>query len=386
MASRDWLPSVKYRWDTGSGHWASARQAWAGLPGRRFPARVSTTREPAVTIAYQGFPDGITYLLPYLLEQQAVVCGPATLSDPPPASWGAIRGRAATDGEADILVVGCSARRAARLAGPRSVVLPFKVRMLLDVVPDPQAMLAKVSANERRQFVNLRRRHEWEVEIGTEPDDLLFFYERMHLPTMATRHGEDTRSTDWDIALRCLFRKGMLLFVTEGGKRVAGVLCRFDDGGATLRMRLLGALDGDETHYRSGAVKAVYYLTMEWAAANGVSLLDFSTSDPFPGRGVFQFKRRFHPRIALPADHFRDRRVVIRACRDTPAVRDLLAATPMLTVDAAGRLAATHFFDQDRPVRSRIRATGPGVEVGHEVDLDEFFGRVTAPHATLGAR
>jgi hypothetical protein len=77
---------------------------------------------------------------------------------------------------------------------------------------------------------------------------------------------------------------------------------------------------------------------------------------------------------------------VIRACRDTPAVRDLLAATPMLTVDGSGRLAATHFFDQDRPVRSRIRATGPGVETGHVVDLDEFFGRVPAPTATLGAR
>jgi hypothetical protein len=154
---------------------------------------------------------------------------------------------------------------------------------------------------------------------------------------------------------------------------VAGVLARLEDGGRTLWMRLLGVLDGAGEHYRSGAVKAVYYLTMEWAAEHGVTRVNFSGGDPFPGQGVYQFKRRLHPTVAHPVDHFRNRRVYLRATRDTPAVRDFLVATPMITVDGSDRIVATHFFDSTRPPRTDIRADGPGVHGARAIDLDEFL-------------
>jgi Acetyltransferase (GNAT) domain len=283
---------------------------------------------------------------------------------------------------ADILLVGCSRRRALRLPGTRSLTLPFRVHLLLGIVGDAKAMLAQVSRNERRQYTKLCREHGWVSEIGTEPADLEFFYERMHLPTMASRHGEEARSTDWDIALHCLFRRGFVLFVSEHDKRVAGVLCRLEDDGRTLRMRLLGALDGDETHYRSGAVKAAYYLTMAWAADNGVTRVDFSGADPFPGRGVYQFKRRFHPVVSHPVDHYQDRRAYLRVTADTPAVRDFLVATPMLTVARSGELTATYFRDGSRAARTDIRADGPGVAATDVIDLDEFLAGLTTALAT----
>ncbi|MEV7012370.1 GNAT family N-acetyltransferase [Streptosporangium sp. NPDC051022] len=398
MAAPPGWTQLRYRWASGTGTWAQARQWLASAPGRRFENRRFGTAEHLLSIVYQGFPEGLIYVMPYLRDQQVALAGTVNQADPvdgvdvadvadtvdgAPVSWRGVR-RSAHAPEADILVVGCSRRRALGLPRERSVLLPFRVHMLLDVVGDAETMHRSVSANERRQFARLRREHGWTCEIGTRVDDLRFFYDRMHLPTMATRHGEETRSTDWDIALRALFRRGMVLFVREGGRRVAGVLCRLEDDGRTLRMRLLGVLDGDEAHYRSGAVKAVYYLTMEWAAGNGVTRIDFSGGDPFPGKGVFQFKRRFHPTIAHPADHFGDRRVYVQVARDTAAVRDFLVATPMFTVDDSDRLVATHFFDGVRPPRRSVRADGPGVHASRDVDLDVFLAGLAPPAVPAG--
>ncbi|MPZ85180.1 MAG: GNAT family N-acetyltransferase [Actinophytocola sp.] len=366
------LAQVRYHWTNGTGAWATGRRLWASLPGRRFSSVRSTGADRALTIEYQGFPEGPTYALSYLAEQQAALCGPPSTVDGPPVTWRRMRGGLSAP-DADLVLLGCARRRAFALPTAHAVVLPFNVHMVLDITGDAQAMYRTVSTNERRQFTKLRRTHQWTAEVGDSEADLEFFYERMHLPTMAVRHGEGARSADWKVALHALFHKGLLLFVNESDKRVAGVLCRLEDGHQTLRMRLLGVLDGDETHYRSGAVKAVYYLAMEWAAGNGVRRIDFSSADPFPGKGVFQFKRRFHPAVVLAGNHYGGRRVYLRAARDTPLIRDLLVATPMLTVDKSDQLVTTHFFDGTRPARTDIRCDGPGVHGARTVDLDEFL-------------
>ncbi|SFP43322.1 Acetyltransferase (GNAT) domain-containing protein [Amycolatopsis arida] len=362
---------LKYNWGSGTGHWAGAHQRWASAPGRRFPGRVHTSEN--LSVVYEGFPEGLTYILPYLRDQQAVVDGPVSVADTAPVTWQGIQ-RSVREPEGDLLVIGCSHERALRLPRARSVVLPLRLHLLIDIVADAETMHKTVSKNERRQFANLRRKHEWTYEIGTADADFEFFYERMHLPTMASRYGDEARSADRDLALNALFRRGLILFVNEGGKRVAGVLCRLEDDAKTVRMRLLGVLDGDFTHYRTGAVKAVYYLTIEWAADTGRKLIDFSGGDPFPGKGVFQFKRRFHPTVAHARDHLGGRRAYLRVVRDSPAVRDLLVATPMFTVDDDNRIVATHFTDRSRPALAKIRMDGAGVHAARTVDLDGFLG------------
>ncbi|MFE6916045.1 GNAT family N-acetyltransferase [Streptomyces rubiginosohelvolus] len=361
---------ARYRWTSGTGGWAQARERWADLPGRRFSHQVLSAAGGRLSLAYQGFPEGTTYVLPYLRDQMAAHAGPVSAADGRPPTWRRML-RAAHRPTTDLLVLGCSRERVLRLPAARSVVLPFRINMTLGI--DAEAVHSSVSGNERRQFAKLRRSHGWVCEAGTDLSDLEFFYRRMHLPTMASRHGEEARSTDWAVARHALFRHGLVLFVREGDRRVAGVLARLEDGGRTLWMRLLGVLEGAEEHYRSGAVKAVYYLTMEWAARHGVAQVNFSGGDPFPGKGVYQFKRRLHPTVSHPVDHFRHRRVYLRATGDTPAVRDFLVATPLLTVDASERLVATHFFDSTRPLRSDIRADGLGVHGARAIDLDEFL-------------
>ncbi len=366
--------TLRYHWGAGTGPSALARHVLANLPGTRFARARSTTDE--ISVAYQGFRDGLRYVLPYLSEQQgAVGTGIAVTTAGPAARWHDLRavaaGRRALD--ADVLVTACSARRARRLAGRHAVVLPFRVNLSMPVPGDIVSARAAITRDERRKFAKLRRRNGWTCEIGTAPGDVDEFYDRMHLPTMATRHGAQTRGMARDVAVHGLFRHGFVLFVQQGGTRVAGVLCRLDDEGRTLRMRLLGVRDGAEEHYASGAARAVYHLAVDWAAEHGVTRLDFAGADPFPGRGVYQYKRRFHPIVTPARDQHRLRRVHLRVLRDTPAVRDFLTATPLLTLDAGERLVATYFHDRHRPARTDIRADGAGVAEVRTIDQDDFL-------------
>ena len=363
-AAARWLVRRRYDWAHGEGAWARWHGRWDSRPGRAY---VRETRSPGAVIAYHGLPEGPRYALPHLLGRP----GTAESRQLGRARWPALAGAP----DADLLIIGCSAARARQLSTTRSMVLPFRINLAIDVDPDHDVMLRRVSGNERRQFAKLRRTFDWSWEQSSAVEDLAWFFERMYLPTMSGRHGEAARGSDLGTAHECLYQQGHLFFVNEGGKRVAGVLCRVDERTATMTMRLLGVLDGDETHYRSGAVKAVYYLAIEWACANGIRRLDLSGGEPFPGTGVFQFKRRFHPTVELPADHFADKRLWLQVQRDTPAVRDLLVDTPMFAMTPDGGLEAVFFADAERPARTSVRAESPGVHEVRIVDLDAFLSQ-----------
>jgi hypothetical protein len=366
-------PLLRYHWAAGTGPAGHARHLLASLPGTRHARALSAS--DGISLVYQGFADGLTYVLPYL-EEQLAASGAVGTAALPAAPWPALRTGAGLP-DADLVLTGCSPARARRLPSAASVVLPFRVNLTMPVAGDVLGARASITRDERRKFAKLRRRYGWTCEIGDRDADLDYFYDRMHLPTMAARHGEQTRSMAREVARHGLFRRGFVLFVRQGGERVAGVLCRVDDlgraGGRALRMRLLGVTGGAAEHYRSGAARAVYHLAVDWAAEHGVTRLDFAGADPFPGRGVYQYKRRFHPVVGHARGRDAHRRVHLRVTRDTPAVRDLLAATPMLTTDAAERIVGTYFADRDRPARTDIRLDGSGVDSVRTVDLDDFL-------------
>jgi len=164
---------------------------------------------------------------------------------------------------------------------------------------------------------------------------------------MRSRHGDATRSLDRSTAYECVFRRGVLLFVTENGERVAGMLCRLDKR-EHMTFRLVGVRDGAAEHYRSGVFMAAYLFLLEWAAEAGVTRVDLSGCEPFLSKGIFQFKRKLHPEMVRPDNHFHDKRLWLRVLRDSPGVRDFLVANPMVSESGGGGLEATYFFDDSR--------------------------------------
>lgn len=363
---------ARFGWDT-SGNRALATARHLADTARSAGPGWQTFRAGPVTVAYGGYPAGRSHVLPFLRER-AEAAGLATGESRAGAPGGRLPDAAA------LVALGCSARRAAALPTAGAVVAPFRVHLVLPLAVAGERRPVVVSRKERQRHARERVARGWKLEPTRSEDDFEYFYQRMHLPTMARRHGEATRSVGPGLARDAILARGVLFFVTEHGERRAGMLCRLDRPGRTLTLRLAGVLDGADEHYRSGVFMAMYILIAQWAAEQGFARLDLSGCEPFLSKGILQFKRKLHPHVELPPNHFAAKRLWIGARRDTPAVRDLLAANPVLTMGPAGRFEAVYFHDARRPPRTDLRWEGLNIAAARQVDLDTFLaGLPTGP-------
>ncbi|WP_432837906.1 hypothetical protein [Dactylosporangium sp. CA-092794] len=365
-----WSARLAYAWNN-SPSWPAraARRYWDGR-GRRVPVVRSDSATGEVSIAYAGLPIGEINLLQLLEHQRTAVAGPVAGRTAATAGWHDLEAGRWPD--ADLVVVGAEAHRTARLPLDRALLAPFRIHLVVDVADDPEERQRRISKRERWEFRRNHKRYRWVLEEDPSPAALEFFYHRMHQPTMRRRHGERGRSERLAVARHAVLRHGTLFFLREGERRVAGVLCHRSSAG-TLTTRLLGVLDGDPAHYDSGAFKAVYHLLLEWAGEHGVTQLDLFGTEALLSKGIFQWKRKFAPRVVAPPNHFATKRMYLHVARDTPAVRDFLVANPLLA-QAGGGLEPWYFADADRPARLQISAQCPGLPEPRIVDLDAWLG------------
>lgn len=372
-AARRAAHRAHYAWaNSGDPRLLAARRWWEGRRRSRVAGLVSPGRDGTPTIAYAGAPEGVANVLAFLERQRDGADGPPAERIARDVTWSDLAAGTAFP-EADLVAVGCDAGRAARLPAAAALVLPFRVHLVVEVDDDLAGMRRRISKREREDFNRSRREHDWTWERDDSPAAFEHFFERMHRPTMDERHGERQRTESAGVAYECLFRQGMLFFVGTGGRRVAGVLCRWDAASRTLTTRLLGVLDGDAEHYASGAFKAVYHLLLEWACANGVERIDYHGTEAFVSKGIYQWKRKFRPTVVLPPNHFAGKRLWLRAARDTGAVRDFLVANPTLAMAGDGGIEAVYFRDGARPARTGLSWECAGVTGAREIDLDEFL-------------
>ncbi|WP_176968485.1 GNAT family N-acetyltransferase [Amycolatopsis xylanica] len=355
-----------------------ATRTW--LENRVLPwsAVTSDAGPDAPTIAYAGPAHGIVKIH-QMLEKRREALGAVTTSR--------VQGRADRETllrgdvlpDADLVAVAGSAAQIARLPRDSALTLPFRLHILASTEDGGDGWRRRMSKSERRCALAFQRTGAWALEVAGDAASLDWFYHRMHVPTMRSRHGARARSESLDYARECLFRKGMLAFVTRDGERVAGMLCRWEPGTGILSVRLVGVLDGLAELYEDGAMRVSDHLILEWASANGVRQVDFGGCEPFLSLGTLQWKRKVGPMGELAPNHLGSLRVWWHARRDTPAVRDFLAANPVVEMTAGGGLRAVYFQDDRRPARLDLAATREGIDGHRVVELDEYFAGVMAP-------
>jgi hypothetical protein len=322
-------------------------------------------------LGYAGLAIGETNVLQLMEHQRDALAGPTVRRARARVAWRDLPDAIAPD--ADLLLIAGEQEQIARLPAERALIAPLRVHLVMDVDPDPERTRLLASKRERWQFRRDRERYGWTLEQDDSPEAFAFFYERMHRPTMLVRHGDRGRSEQAEVAYRDILRHGCLFFVLQDGRRVSGALCRWSRDGRTLTTRLLGVLDGDPRHYESGAFKAVYHLLLEWASRREVPRLDFFGTEAFVSKGIFQWKRRLGPGVELPPNHFATKRLYVAVRRDTPEVRDLLVANPLLVLDPDGGLEPVYFTDSERPPRLDLSARCRGVGEPRILDLDRFL-------------
>ena len=365
---------------------AWSRAAWDGAPWWPAERLLSLPAGNGVTFGLAGRRGGTAGALQILEEhRERSGCGTAGHVRHP-SRWPYVRSAAASLAGSDLVVACCGRRQAHGLPRFASVVLPSRVHFVLDTTRGYEAARLLVSRKERHAYAAGRRTHDWKLVPASTGEDFAFFYDRMHVPTMRRRHGDRARSEHRAVAFDCVFRRGLLAFVVASGRRVAGGLCRWDSRQRMLTLRLVGVLDGAGEHYRAGAMRALYHGLLEWACDHErVDRLDLQGTEPFVSRGIFQWKRKFHPRIEIPANHFRHRRLWLHVPVDSSRARDFLVANPVVAETSNGDLEALYFYDSERAVRADAPCGCPGVRRERAVDLDQFLSGAAAPRG-LGDR
>ncbi len=371
---------LSYSWNN-SPHplWRALRGLYDGA-SRSNVATVSRVPAGQPSLAYLGLPQGQANILQLLEHQRTRAgAGPAQRERIPLTPRDLVAGRWP---DADLVLVGAQAHQIAGLPDAHCVTAPFRIHLVVDVPGSPEHLQQQISRRERWEFRRNQRAHQWSLEEDSSPAAFEFFYRRMHIPTMRRRHAERSRTESRAVARHAILDRGTLMFVTQDNTRVAGVLCHWSTDHRTLTTRLLGVLDGNELHYREGAFKALYHLLLQWACRQGVPQVDLFGTEAFVSKGIFQWKRKFAPRVVLPPNHFADKHLRLYVRRDTPATRDFLTANPLITLapaTGAPALTPTYFTDAQRPPRLDLSAACPGLPPPRLIDLDRFLTGLPAP-------
>nr|WP_042193669.1 GNAT family N-acetyltransferase [Kibdelosporangium sp. MJ126-NF4]CEL20837.1 hypothetical protein [Kibdelosporangium sp. MJ126-NF4]CTQ98358.1 hypothetical protein [Kibdelosporangium sp. MJ126-NF4] len=372
--ARRWRSQTGYLWSQSMDPRVVATRTWLDTQVLPWTTVTSTAGADAPSIAYVGVPHGIVKIH-QMLEKRREALGAVTRNR--------VRDRADREAllrgdwlpDADLVAVAGSPAQIGVLPGEAALMLPFRLHILARTEDGGDGWRQRMSKSERRWSLQYHKSGEWGLELARDEESFDFFYDRMHVPTMRTRHGDRARSESRDMARECLFRRGVLAFVTRDRRRVAGMLCRWEPGEGLLTVRLVGVLDGRPEHYEDGAMRVSDHLLLEWASDRGVRQVDFGGSEPFLSLGTFQWKRKVGPSAIIARNHLGSLRLWWHARRDTPAVRDFLVANPVVEVADGHRLRAVYFHDEQRPARLDLAGTREGLD-GHRVlSLDEFFTR-----------
>ncbi|MGH3244281.1 MAG: GNAT family N-acetyltransferase [Spirillospora sp.] len=376
---------AKYAWSQSTNPWLVTTRSLVDTRVRPYISVLSTAGQEAPTIGYAGTWHGTVWILD-VLEQRREASGAPTISRKQgTVSRSGLYGGKRALPRADLVAVGCAADDVGRLPTNAALVLPYRMHLIVDLSGSGSGEWRKAVSRRERQWFNARRNaRDLLFEVVSDDDSFNFFYDRMHVPTMRLRHGERARSETKQSAYECLFRRGVLGFARIEGERSAGVLCRRD--GDVLTVRLLGVRDGAKQHHDEGAMKILYHLMLEWADENGIRQVDFGAVEPWLSQGIFQWKRRFGPRIQLAPNHSGNLRVWWRSNRDTPAVRDFLVANPVFELTGAGDLRAVYFHDDERPPRLDLAHTCANNDNFRQIHLDEFLVGHSAPSTAEGKR
>jgi Acetyltransferase (GNAT) domain len=149
-----------------------------------------------------------------------------------------------------------------------------------------------------------------EQSAGTS-EDWREFRDRMVVPYARERFGADAWIASPTL-MGTLRREGRILFLREGGERVAGACAVCCDG--VVWVPVLGVAGGDMDTMRNGALAAIYALTLEWAKTAGMQHIDFGRTSASHRDGVARYKRKWglspehdplSPLIALRVDESR---------------------------------------------------------------------------------
>ena len=165
-------------------------------------------------------------------------------------------------------------------------------------------------------------------------DALKFFYEKMHVPYIKKRYGNDANIESFNVFEKIL-KNGELMFIKLNGENVAGEL--YEINGDICFMHKKGVLN--ENHVKSGAMLAAYYFPILRAKEKNLKMVDLGGSKPFLLDGVLQHKNTWGTKICIDKTN---KRIIY--------LRNILFQQPFIYIEDK-KLKAIVFSENDKLIK-----------------------------------
>jgi hypothetical protein len=172
------------------------------------------------------------------------------------------------------------------------------------------------------------RRNGFTYRITCEPQDIEYFYTTMYLPYIQQTHGDRAFVTSREELGREAGDRLELLLIEQDGKPVAGVYLGMHDQERVDALEL-GVAGADRNLVRLGALAAIYYYALVYAAEGNYLRLYLGGSRPFLHDGALQYKKKWGLRIVGRLQSLPDV-LVFQPRLGTAAVRSFLLNNPFV--------------------------------------------------------
>jgi hypothetical protein len=314
------------------------------------------------SIGYVGLPSGVALTLPFLQARRDGCPDISTWERRP-------RGNAE---DVHLLLIGTTVDHLFRVARPTDVVMPMRLHLVVPLRPreDPYERLSR---KERQFQVRQRKEHAWHLVRQTDGAEWQHFYRCAHTAEGRLRHGDGFRTIPMPLAKALIESRGRFLQLITGDRVVCGAMLLLDRRSSRATVRLIGHYDPVWSR-EHGATMAMFLSLAEYARDLGYRELDLSGTEPFLTKGIFQFKRRLHPRVEVPRTAYSRRRLLLRTLQDSSGLRDFLVANPVFQIDEVDATPRpVYFHDDARRARLDIPHAGKGHAAPEVRHLDSMM-------------
>lgn len=147
--------------------------------------------------------------------------------------------------------------------------------------------ICRKNVSDFSDVARLIRKYNLTCEIFTDRESFNYFNQKMYIPYITKRHGNEALIEDlnilWDSSL-----SPYLLNIKENGVIVGASLIR--KSGDILYLMRLGLLDGNEEYLRHGVIGAMYYFSIIEGQKMGCQYLNIGMTRPFLTNGLTKYK------------------------------------------------------------------------------------------------
>ena len=172
-----------------------------------------------------------------------------------------------------------------------SCTLPAWVSQVL-VISDNAGYESLLSGNRvasARYRLNKAKRAGFQGRFSQSTEDFDYFYHRMYVPFVKSRHGERALITPYDDQRKRWFPRGGLIIACREDRPVAGALCHA--AGDRCYYVEEGVLEGDPRLLSQEVIAVLFGSALRWACERKMKYLDLGGTRPWCSRGSFDYKQ-----------------------------------------------------------------------------------------------